>query len=114
MKPPSYWRDKICDMFVINTKEAGVIEKFISEVQHDARIVDRLTNVDVPYSGEEPPNLLDMMNNGSEHLGLISILKTASDIIHDDYPMEHWKYGIAQEINRILKEKFGVENWWKK
>ncbi len=37
MKPASYWRDILCNRFIVNTKESGVIEKFIESVQRDAK-----------------------------------------------------------------------------
>lgn len=36
MKPASYWRDELCNRFVLNTKDTGVIEKFVEEIQRDA------------------------------------------------------------------------------
>lgn len=37
MKPPEYWRDKLCNRFVLNTKDNTEVIRFIEAVQRDAR-----------------------------------------------------------------------------
>lgn len=37
MKPPSYWRDILCNRFIVNTKDSDVILNFVKDIQEDAR-----------------------------------------------------------------------------
>lgn len=84
MKPPSYWSEILYNRYVINTREPGAIEKFVSEVQEDA--MDKPSLDRISQAVEIQRDVIEVMNGvlrqiaqQSDHSGTIKLALNTID-----------------------------------